>query len=208
MAENLSSRQLEGMPERATRAQAGRWTFTACAAFLILSACAKSTGDQTLDLLQHRAPPAKPSTQAGDGYIPEGLSISPFDNSNSAIANLDPNLRNAMQQAAKAAYSERISFQVNSGWRSATYQQQLLDRAISTYGNEQTARRYVSTPEKSAHVKGKAVDIGPAAADNWLAQHGYQYGLCQTYANEIWHFELSTKPGGACPAMIADASAG
>jgi D-alanyl-D-alanine carboxypeptidase len=79
---------------------------------------------------------------------------------------------------------------------------------ISTYGSEAAARRYVSTPEKSAHVKGKAVDIGPVQADTWLAQHGPEYGLCQTYANEMWHFELSTTPGGRCPAMIADASAG
>ncbi len=88
------------------------------------------------------------------------------------------------------------------------YQQELLDRAISTYGSQQAARRYVSTPEKSAHVKGEAVDIGPTAADNWLARHGSEYGLCQTYANESWHFELSTTPGGICPQMIADASAG
>jgi D-alanyl-D-alanine carboxypeptidase len=151
---------------------------------------------------------AQPSAAAGDGYIPEGQSISPFDDANPAIANLDPKLRSAIQAAAKDAYRTGISFRVNSGWRSPTYQQRLLDRAIATYGSEQVARRYVSTPEKSAHVKGHAIDIGPTAADGWLSQHGNRYGLCQTYATEIWHFELSTTPGGACPAMIADASSG
>ena len=41
--------------------------------------------------------------QAGDGYIPEGQSISPFERGNPAIANLDPDLRSAMQNAALKA---------------------------------------------------------------------------------------------------------
>ena len=28
----------------------------------------------------------------------------------------------------------------------------------------------------------------PTDADDWLIQHGSDYGLCQTYANEMWHF--------------------
>ncbi|MCW2546292.1 MAG: D-alanyl-D-alanine carboxypeptidase, partial [Mycobacterium sp.] len=170
--------------------------------------CAKAAGHEPLPAVGHPFQQAQPSAQTGDGYIPEGQSISPFDSTNAAIANLDPDLRSAMQHAAEDARRDGINFRVNSGWRSARYQQLLLDRAISSYGNEETARRYVSTPEKSAHVKGKAVDIGPTDADSWLSQHGIDYGLCQTYANEIWHFELSTRPGGTCPAMIADASAG
>jgi len=50
------------------------------------------------------------------------------------------------------------------------------------------------------------VDIGPTAADDWLIQHGADYGLCQTFANEIWHFELATVPGGRCPDMLPDSS--
>lgn len=68
------------------------------------------------------------------------------------------------------------------------------------------ARRFVAAPETSAHVTGRAVDIGPAAADSWLSRHGAGYGLCQMYANEMWHFELATVPGGECPAMLPDAS--
>jgi len=55
---------------------------------------------------------------------------------------------------------------------------------------------------------GKGVDIGPAAADLWLRQHGNRYGLCQIYANEIWHYELAAEPAGLCPRPIADAAAG
>ena len=76
-----------------------------------------------------------------------------------------------------------------------------------SYGSDEEARKYVATPDTSAHVTGDAVDIGPTDADSWLSQHGASYGLCQTFANEMWHFELSTTPGGTCPEMYADGSA-
>lgn len=206
MAQPLGLLQREVMPQWAASAQAR--AFGAIAVVLVLAACGKATGGQPLAALGHSSGPGPTIKQSGTGYIPEGRSISPFDNDNSAIANLDPDLRSAMQHAAQDADNAGIQFRVNSGWRSREYQQELLDHAIQTYGSEATARRYVSTPDKSAHVKGKAVDIGPTSADTWLAQHGNEYGLCQTYSNEMWHFELSTTPGGRCPAMNADASAG
>lgn len=88
------------------------------------------------------------------------------------------------------------------------YQQSLLDVAIAHYGSEADAQKWVSTPEKSTHVTGKAADIGARAADLWLRQHGNRYGLCQMYANEMWHYELASAPGNICPGPIADASAG
>jgi zinc D-Ala-D-Ala carboxypeptidase len=48
----------------------------------------------------------------------------------------------------------------------------------------------VATPDKSAHVSGDAVDIGPSGAAAWLSERGAEYGLCQTYGNEPWHYEL------------------
>jgi len=52
------------------------------------------------------------------------------------------------------------------------------------------------------------VDIGPADAAHWMAQHGAEYGLCQIYANEVWHYERVIEPGGTCPPQRPDASAG
>ena len=83
--------------------------------------------------------------------------------------------------------------------------ERLLDEAVNTYGSLEEARRLVSTPDKSAHVTGEAIDIGPTDAADWLIRHGADYGLCQTYANEMWHFELSTTPGGQCPVPRSDA---
>lgn len=142
----------------------------------------------------------------GDGVIPDGGSLSPFDTSPAAIRNLDPGLLAAVQAAARDARRQGIEVKVTSGWRSKAYQQQLLDDAVKKYGTLAAARRYVNTPEKSTHVTGKAVDLGPTDADDWMQRHGADYGLCQAYANEMWHFELLTVAGGECPAPLPDAA--
>lgn len=140
-----------------------------------------------------------------DGFIEEGEAISPFADDLPAIANLEPGLRAAMQDAARAAIADDIVFVVTSGWRSAAYQQSLLDAAVIEYGSAEVAGEFVLSPEESAHVTGEAVDIGRTDANSWLSQHGADYGLCQTYANEMWHFELATGPGGECPPQLPDA---
>ena len=93
---------------------------------------------------------------------------------------------------------------MTSGWRSKTYQRHLLDEAVDRYGTLDRARRFVATPDTSRHVLGQAIDIGPTKADDWLIQHGAEYGLCQAYNNEMWHFELLTTPGGQCPPYRQD----
>lgn len=143
-----------------------------------------------------------------DGYIQDGASVSPFDVDHPAIANLDAALRDAIQRAALDARADGIEVRVSSGWRSARYQQSLLEDAVRRYGSLEEARRFVNTPEQSTHVTGEAVDVAPTDAMSWLSQHGAMYGLCQTYANELWHYELMTAPGGVCPQQRMDASAG
>jgi D-alanyl-D-alanine carboxypeptidase len=95
---------------------------------------------------------------------------------------------------------------VTSGRRSAAYQQELLDEAVRRYGSLSEALRYVATQETSAHVTGDAVDIGPTETADWMVRHGADHGLCQTYANEVWHVEPATVPGGTCPAPRPDAA--
>jgi D-alanyl-D-alanine carboxypeptidase len=152
-------------------------------------------------------------TLAGDdprtvenGYIAVGESVSPFDEHLPTIAKLDPALLDAVQAAARDAEADGIDMVVTSGWRSVAYQQALLDDATVTYGSLEEARKWVNTPELSTHISGSAVDIGYTDASYWLMQYGPEYGLCQTYSNEIWHFELVTGPGGECPAMKENAA--
>ncbi|WP_241668263.1 M15 family metallopeptidase [Pedococcus bigeumensis] len=150
-----------------------------------------------------RLPPTRPTSLPGEGTRGDGAGV--FDDGSPAVANLDPGLLSALRMAATAARDDGVEFQVNSGWRSAAYQRQLLREAIARYGSKHEAERWVATPETSAHVSGDAVDLGPSSAASWLSRHGAAYGLCQIYRNEPWHYEL--RQGAAlngCPAMYAD----
>ena len=131
--------------------------------------------------------------------------VTDLDDKSPAVANLDAALLGALREAAADAAGDGIELHVNSGWRSADDQEQLLHDAISEYGSEEEAARWVATPETSAHVSGDAVDIGPFDATAWLSKHGAEYGLCQIYRNEPWHYELRPQAiDHACPAMYAD----
>jgi D-alanyl-D-alanine carboxypeptidase len=137
------------------------------------------------------------------GAVPDGTTV--FDDSVPGVANLDGDLLGALRQAASAAAEDGVEFVVDSGWRSPEYQERLLDEAVVKYGSEAEAARWVATPDRSEHVSGNAVDIGPTGAAAWLSAHGAAYGLCQVYGNEPWHYEL--RPGAGehgCPAMYAD----
>jgi hypothetical protein len=137
-----------------------------------------------------------------DGAVPDGTTV--FDDAVPGVANLDPALLGALRRAATAA-GDGVKFYVDSGWRSPKYQEQLLREAISKYGSEKEAARWVATPNTSPHVSGDAVDIGHAAATAWLSRHGAEYGLCQIYGNEPWHYELRAKAiDHGCPPMYAD----
>jgi D-alanyl-D-alanine carboxypeptidase len=140
---------------------------------------------------------------AADGAVPDGATV--FDDEIPGVANLDSQLLGALRQAATDAAVDGVELFVDSGWRSADYQEQLLLEAVSKYGSEAEAARWVATPGTSAHVSGDAVDIGPSGARVWLSQHGAEYGLCPIYRNEPWHYEL--RPAAVdhgCPAMYAD----
>lgn len=145
---------------------------------------------------------ADPAGETTPGSAP----LTAFDVADPAIGGLDPTLLAAVQNATSAAAADGVPVTVTSGWRSPEFQQQLLDEAIVTYGSYQAARRYVQTPEQSRHVVGAAVDIGGPGADQWMIANGPRFGLCQIYANETWHFELSTDLFGACPALLPDAA--
>jgi zinc D-Ala-D-Ala carboxypeptidase len=138
-----------------------------------------------------------------DGAVPDGTTV--FDDEVPGVAKLDSALLGALRQAATAAARDGVEFHVDSGWRSAEYQEQLLREAVSEYGSEAEAARWVATPNKSAHVSGDAVDIGPSTAAAWLSEHGAMYGLCQIYGNEPWHYELRPEAiDHGCPPMYAD----
>jgi zinc D-Ala-D-Ala carboxypeptidase len=138
-----------------------------------------------------------------DGAVPDGTTV--FDNEVPGVAKLDSHLLGALRQAATDAAGDGVEFVVDSGWRSPEYQERLVREAVSKYGSEAEAARWVATPNTSAHVSGDAVDIGPSGAAAWLSQHGAEYGLCQIYGNEPWHYELRPQAiAHGCPPMYSD----
>ena len=137
-----------------------------------------------------------------DGAVADGTTV--FDDGVPGVAKLDADLLGALRQAAADAVDDGVGFVVDSGWRSRRYQEHLLREAVSKYGSEAEAARWVATPGTSAHVSGEAVDIGPDAAA-WLSVHGAAYGLCRIYGNEPWHYEL--RPDAierGCPPLYPD----
>jgi D-alanyl-D-alanine carboxypeptidase len=138
-----------------------------------------------------------------DGVLPEGATI--FDDRHPGVAKLDRDVLGALRQAATDAAEDGVEIFVDSGWRSPEYQELLFRQAVSEYGSEEEAARWVATANTSAHVSGDAVDIGHVAAAAWLSQHGARYGLCQIYSNEPWHYELRPEAiSHRCPPMYPD----
>jgi LAS superfamily LD-carboxypeptidase LdcB len=138
-----------------------------------------------------------------DGVVPDEVTV--FDGAFPAVTKLDPALLGALRRAATDAADDGVRFYVDSGWRSAKYQEQLLREAISKYGSQKEAARWVATTDTSAHVTGDAADIGHSGATSWLSRHGARYGLCRIYRNEPWHYEL--RPAAVahgCPPMYTD----
>jgi hypothetical protein len=118
----------------------------------------------------------------------------------SSADGLTATLRQRLKRATTAAAEDGITVRITSARRSVAKQRKLLNEAIVKYGSRKAAMRWVLPPQYSAHVKGRAVDIGPQAAMTWMNKNGWRYGICRRYDNEPWHFEALTSPGKKCPA--------
>ncbi|MEV1080300.1 M15 family metallopeptidase [Streptomyces sp. NPDC050211] len=151
----------------------------------------------------HRRAAPKGVLGEDDGALPDGVTV--FDDGYPGVTKLGPELLRAVREAATDAAGDGVKFYVNSGWRSAELQNQLLREAVAKYGSEEEAARWVATADTSPHVSGDAIDIGQDNATTWLSEHGAEYGLCQIYGNEPWHYELRPEAvDEGCPAMYAD----
>jgi len=167
-------------------------------------ASSSSTAASPIDVLRDASSSWNRSALGeADGAVPDGTTV--FDDRIPGVANLDPALLGALRLAATDAVDDGVELVVNSGWRSPEYEEQLRHEAVSKYGSEQEAARWVATSDTSAHVSGDAVDIGPSDATAWLSEHGARYGLCQIYGNEPWHYELRPEAvDHGCPPVYAD----
>ncbi|MGV9709961.1 M15 family metallopeptidase [Gordonia sp. NPDC003424] len=119
---------------------------------------------------------------------------------------LSPVLATAYDRASRSARAAGVAMWITSGKRSVAEQRQLWRQALATYGSPGVARRWVLPPNESTHVSGHAIDVGPRSGALWLERNGFRWGLCRTFANEWWHFEVVTVPGTPCPPMWPNAA--
>lgn len=146
-------------------------------------------------------------TALDDPSVLRDTRVDPHNTDHPAVKYMNPQLRKAVQKAKAAAKEEGIAnFWLTSGWRTASYQQELLNSAVKKRGSESAARKWVKSPRDSEHVHGDAADIGPTAAAYWMDQNAGRFGLCRTYANEVWHYELNPSGSRECPAMKENAA--
>jgi len=143
--------------------------------------------------------PSDPSTTPPATKPPQKTVKTSKPSPEESINGLSPKLKARLRKAMTAAKAAGVTIRITSARRSAAKQQRLLNEAIRKYGSYKLATRWVLPPKYSAHVLGKAVDIGPAAAMQWLNKNGWRYGVCRRYDNEPWHFEALTAPGTKCP---------
>lgn len=111
--------------------------------------------------------------------------------------------QHAFLTAQAAAKTAALTFTLNSGYRTAAYQQRIFDCWVQQLGSAQAARKFALPPNQSAHVAGYAMDIAPQNAAAWLDASAGKFGLCRRYADEPWHFEYQAgyKTQG-CPALL------
>jgi hypothetical protein len=81
----------------------------------------------------------------------------------------------------EAFWRDRQLIGLTSGHRDAAVQHRLY---VADVGGQR-----VLPPERSAHVRGIAVDVRPVEGARWLEAHGWRHGLYRVYDNEWWHFE-------------------
>lgn len=144
--------------------------------------------------------------------IPEGYEVTLTDlvNGHAVDSRIYPDL----QQMFDDARAQGILPMISSSFRTAEYQQQLLDEKIAEYqaqgyGDDEArnlAEQWVAIPGTSEHQIGLAVDITTADSVqqdasivwDWLAQNSYKYGFILRYQEqwteitgvipEPWHF--------------------
>ena len=121
---------------------------------------------------------------------------------------MDRELARRFTAAQAAAADDGVDLTLTSGRRTAKEQRAIVAAAVKRYGSATEAHRWVLPPTSSAHVKGLALDVGPTAGAVWLGDHGLEFGLCRTYANEVWHFEKLPAGHDECAPMHPDSSWG
>ncbi len=112
---------------------------------------------------------------------------------------------NAFVQMAQAAIKDSVFFTAKSGFRSPSYQKQMIRRRLKEGKSFAEIIRYAAPPGYRGHSTGYALDIATATypfaksiAYRWLSEHANSFGFIETYPKgnstlktwEPWHWEF------------------
>lgn len=125
-----------------------------------------------------------------------------------SVTALHPLLSNRFEAARISAKLEGVTLYITSGFRDESRQATLYAEAVTKYGSETEAAKWVLPAHSSHHPDGLAVDVnypGGRSGAQWLEQNGSRFGLCRVYGNEWWHFEGAIAPGESCPPLAPNA---
>ena len=109
------------------------------------------------------------------------------------ITGLNPAFAECLAKFIKAGQAAGQSMRINSGYRSPTRQAELFNQAVSKYGSESAARKWVAPPGKSNHGRGIAADLSNSGG--WAHANAGKFGLNFRMSHEPWHVEPG---GGGC----------
>lgn len=182
---------IHGRPERAVRRRRRRRSAIVVVVALLVATLVGLHLADTTDAASAQAPTSTPDL----GRDP-------------ALEGVDDELARRFTAAQAAAADEGVALTLTSGRRTAKEQRALVEAAEKKYGSKDEAHRWVLPARSSAHVRGLALDVGPTSGALWLEEHGLAFGLCRTYANEVWHFEKLPDDRETCAPMHPDSSSG
>jgi D-alanyl-D-alanine carboxypeptidase len=122
----------------------------------------------------------------------------------------------ALQSLMTQARTAGVAIIPISGFRSVAYQETLFQKAVTKYGSENAAVRWVARPGNSEHHTGLAIDLGdeenPASdveppfeqtrAFDWLQQNAAQFSFELSFPRnnsrgvnyEPWHWRFVGTP--------------
>lgn len=135
--------------------------------------------------------------------------VCPLDNRyvDESPEGLHPEVLAAWHALTSTAAAQNVKLCLNDGKRSNAQQRAEFEEAVRKFGTEELAAKYVLPPEKSQHVRGRAVDIQPHASALWAEQNAAGLGWCRRYDNEYWHFEYDpTYATTGCPPLLPSAT--
>ena len=209
-AENAAAaRTAESTTSAATSPSTGATDSTSASATTVPTTPSSTSAPSTTPSPSPKSSPSKspsssPSTSpAGEGGDCENTTHDTPGDEAKKFSGMTRGTQQAFLAAQKAAQAAGQSFILNSGYRSAAYQQRIFDCWVNQLGSEQAARQYALPPDQSAHVQGYAMDIAPPSAAAWLESTKGQFGLCRRYEDETWHFEYQARyKTQGCPALL------